>query len=36
MIKINTKIDQEKRERNETETDAQVSAAERETDGGGH
>lgn len=35
MIKRNTKIDQEQRARNETETDVQVRTAERETDGGG-
>lgn len=31
MIKGNTKIDQEKRAHNETETDVQVSTAETET-----
>lgn len=34
-MKRNTKIDQEKRARNKTETDVQVRTAERETDGGG-
>lgn len=34
MIKENTKINREKPASNETETDVQVSVAEREMDGG--